>query len=325
MSNYTLEENIQSLLILLEDILGEPSVHNESRCQISFDCPVCSEMKGVRYDGKGNLEINYESGVYKCWSCGETDETKGFLFKLIKDFGTKDSIKLFKSLKISFSESDYYKNCKDSIEADDLVLPPEYVPLYGQNNISFFKNAFIYLRNRGITDEQINKYKIGYCLSGFYQYRIVLPSFDSENKLNYYITRAISPSVKKFKYLNAKADKTNIIFNEYLIDWDKPIFLVEGGFDHIPIPNSIPLLGKKLYDKLFSTLYKKANSFIIIVLDPDAWEDAKKIYHKLNGGRLYNKILINNLPDGLDISLYNQLYGNNNLIKFLRTSGRLKD
>ena len=60
---------------ILEGILGEPRKHYKDKSQISFDCPVCSyDIKGLeKGDGKGNLEINYESNVYKCWACSETN------------------------------------------------------------------------------------------------------------------------------------------------------------------------------------------------------------------------------------------------------------
>ena len=52
---------------ILEGILGQPRKHYKDKSQISFDCPVCSyDIKGLeKGDGKGNLEINYESNVYK--------------------------------------------------------------------------------------------------------------------------------------------------------------------------------------------------------------------------------------------------------------------
>jgi len=43
---------------------------------------------------------------------------------------------------------------------------------------------------------------------------------------------------------------------------------------------------------LFETIYKKAKANVIICLDGDAWENAVKLYHELNGGDLYDKIKI---------------------------------
>jgi hypothetical protein len=44
-------------------------MHNDYRCQMSFDCPTCSyEIKGLENgDGKGNLEVNYKYNVYKAF------------------------------------------------------------------------------------------------------------------------------------------------------------------------------------------------------------------------------------------------------------------
>ena len=312
------------LLELLEDVLGEPAHHYPSKSQITFDCPSCAEEKGIERDGKGNLEINYESGVYQCWACSESNGTKGYLFNIFKNYADKQTLKKYYDLKYEFN-SDYYSDKPKQLTENTLKLPPEYIPLCEYKNLKILNPAYNYLYNRGITDEQIKKHKIGFCLDGIYQNRVVIPSYDEDKKLNYFVTRAISKRVKKYKYLNPEVDKTEIIFDEYLIDWDKPITLVEGVFDHIPIPNSIPLLGKKLYIKLFSKIYKKANNYIIIALDPDAWADIIKIYNKLDAGRLYKKVLICKTPPKYDISLFNQVYGKENLKKLLTTSARLKE
>jgi len=37
-------------------------------------------------------------------------------------------------------------------------------------------------------------------------------------------------------------------------------------------------------------------------LDEDAWDDAFKLYHELNGGRLYNKIKIIKPPKDMDVA-----------------------
>lgn len=325
MLSFLLQEKIDNLIDLLEETLGEPANHYSSKAQISFDCPNCSAMKGVEHDHKGNLEVNYELGVYKCWACGETDDTKGFLYKLFKEYATKETLLKFIKLGLVFGDSEYYQNVRELVPKEKVVLPKEYIPLAGKQGLKTYSSPFSYLYSRGITDDDIEKYKLGYAFEGLYQYRIIIPSYDKDGELNYFITRAISPKVKRFKYLNAEEDKTNIIFNEHLIDWTKPVILVEGAFDHIPVGNSIPLLGKKMYDKLFKLIYENAQHYVIIILDPDAWEDAKKIYYKLDGGRLYKKILITQPPGDYDLSLYNQKFGKEAIRQLLLTSSRLKD
>ena len=315
----------EQLIQLLEEFLGEPRKHYTTKGQVSFDCPSCSAMKGVEFDGKGNLEVNYDMGVYNCWSCAETHGTKGKIYNLFKNFADRELLRRFVGGKFTFT-GDYYTAKEFVPKKEVLKLPSEYFQLVGKQNYRDFKPAFSYLYGRGITDEMIEKYQIGFCLGGKYQNRVVIPSFDKEGDLNYFVTRSISKYTKKYKYLNPEVDKTEIIFNENLINWDKAIFLVEGAFDHIVIPNSIPLLGKKLYDKLFSELYFKANNLIIIVLDPDAYEDSVKIFNKLNAGRLRKKILLNLMPSDHDVSSFNQTYGQEQLKTWLKQKNyRLND
>ena len=88
------EEN-EVVIELLTEILGDSKMHYDSKGQISFDCPVCAAEKGIESDGKGNLEINYFRGVYKCWACSETYGTHGPLGKLIEQFGTKNQRKIY--------------------------------------------------------------------------------------------------------------------------------------------------------------------------------------------------------------------------------------
>lgn len=325
MNVYDIVDKEDQLIDLLSDILGDERKHYHNKKQVSFDCPNCSGMKGVDYDGKGNLEINYELGLYNCWSCSETHGTKGFIYNLIKEFGTYEQLKQFLGLKLVFGDG-YFQKETVIENKPKLTLPEFFIPLAGKQHINHYKAPFKYLEGRGITNNIIEKYNIGFCFDGKYQNRVVIPSYDKNGELNYYITRSISSLTKKYKYLNPDVDKTQIIFNERFIDWDKPVFLVEGGFDHIVVDNSLPLLGKKLYDKLFKIIYENSNNFIIIVLDPDAYDDCIQIYHKLNAGKLMNRVLINKLPEDYDVSLFNQVYGSDQLKKWLsKKNFRLND
>ena len=282
------------LVELLTDVLGEPHNHYESKAQISFDCPVCAEEKGLdRGDGKGNLEINYARHVYKCWACGETLGTHGPLGKLFDKWGTKNQKKLYDLIK------------PEELKVEDkkkvwLRLPEGYTQ-FKDSNSKFIphREAYNYLVQRGITDEMIERYKIGYTVKGDFSYRIIVPSYNSENRLNYYVARSWVP--KKMKYKNPSVPKDEIIFNESLIDWTKDLYLCEGVFDSFFLDNPLVMLGKKLSKLAFSTIYEKAEGNIIVCTDGDAWDDGLKIYHELNGGKLYNKIKIIKLPNDKDI------------------------
>jgi DNA primase len=287
-------DEVEVLVELLSEVLGDPHQHYEYRRQISFDCPVCSEEKGLDGgDGKGNLEINYGKHVYKCWSCGETHGTHGPLGKLFDQHGTKAQKKLYDLIKPEELK-------KEEVTRNRLRLPEGFIT-FKDSNPRFIPHieAYRYLKSRGITDELIEKYNIGYTVTGDFAYRIIIPSYNSEGVLNYFVARAWVP--RKIKYKNPSVPKDEIIFNERLIDWDKDVYLCEGAFDSFFLDNPIVMLGKKLSKLLFETIYTKANANVIICCDGDAFEDGMRIYHELNGGRLYNKIKIVKLPVDKDV------------------------
>lgn len=285
---------VEVLIELLRDVLGDEKQHYESKQQISFDCPVCAQEKGLdQGDGKGNLEINYGRHIYKCWACGETLGTQGPLGKLLDNFATKRQKKLYNIIKPEeFKKEDSKRN---------KLKFPEGFTKFKDSNPKFipYIEAYKYLQSRGITDDLIEKFNLGFTVQGDYAYRIIVPSFDKEDNLNYFVARAWVP--KKMKYKNPPVPKDEIIFNEKLIDWDKDVYLVEGAFDGFFLNNSIVMLGKKMSRLLFETIYTKANSNVIICTDGDAWDDGLKIFHELNGGKLYGKIKIVKLPQDKDV------------------------
>lgn len=310
------------LVDILENFLGEHRKHNEDTGQIAFDCPACSAEKGmVDGDGKGNLEINYVLGKYKCWSCYETNHMHGPVIKLLKKYGTPKSLRDYLLVK---PDADIILN-KEHL--DVVVELPEGYKRLSETTDKDFKaaQAKAYLYDRGISDEIIKNYDIGYTYRGKFFNRIIIPSYDKDWKLNYFIARWFSKEITKLKYLNPDAEKQEIVFNEARVNWDATIYLVEGVTDHIVTPNSIPLLGKFISDQLLELLHDKAMGYIVIVLDDDAYEDAKRLYRQLNFGDLRSRIKIVNPPEGYDPSKVNETLGYKGIIQLLKTARHLTD
>lgn len=285
---------------ILEDMFGDYKNHNDYRCQVSFDCPVCShEIKGLEHgDGKGNLEINYKYNVYKCWVCAETHGTHGSIYKLIKQFGNKKHLKNYELLRPEQTEDGSNRVYKP------VKLPEDFIPFkdasMGLKMTPYYKQAYNYIKKRNITDLMLQIYNIGFCYKGIYENRIIIPSYNEDNRINYFIARSYLNNTR-MKYKNPEAQKEIIIFNEKLINWDETIYIVEGAFDSIFIPNAIPMLGKFMSDHLFKKLYENAKK-IVIVLDPDAWDDAERLYHRINCGKLMGKVWIVKLEGDKDIA-----------------------
>jgi len=284
-----MDEN-EALVELLEDVLGDHGLHYPNRGQISFNCPVCDDDRN-----KHNLEVNYIDNVYHCWSCGDSEGTHGPLGKLFDKYGNKKQKKLYQVLKPETV-------VKREKSKKKLRLPDRYTLFKDSSPVYPVRKAAInYLYNRGITDYMIEKYQIGFCDKGDHAGRIVIPSYNIDGELNYYIARSWDP-MSRAKYRNPEAEKEKIIFWENMIDWNKDIFLVEGAFDGLFLDNAIPMLGKHMSELLFDTIYKKAKGDIIICLDNDAWKNSVNLYHELHGGELWGRIKLIKLPDDKDIA-----------------------
>jgi DNA primase len=147
-------------------------------------------------------------------------------------------------------------------------LPEEFESLANRTLVDGSEKPLKYLYERGLTREDILKWKIGWCPSGPYYDRIIVPSFNNDGWVNYFISRTFTNAFPKYK--NPQASK-NIIFNELYLDWDRPITLVEGVFDAIKADNAVPLLGSTLTEnsRLFQEIIKR-NATVYLALDGDA-------------------------------------------------------
>jgi hypothetical protein len=250
---------------LLEQVFGYPK--DNASTQMQFNCPECAKLNYGVPDNKYNFEINISlntNGKYnkvcKCWKCG----TSGPLFFIFKKFANKQQINEFLKYEnepMVLSQIKKYKI---------FGLPKEFISFNNiDKNNPLHLEAYDYIKNkRKVTDSIIKKDKLGFCLEGFYKDRIIIPSYDLNGKLNFYVTRTYKDD--PYKYKLPKADKTEIIFNEKNINWNSTVYIVEAYFEYTTIPiNTIVLLGKSLYDNILSKLIKyKPN--VIIMLNPDA-------------------------------------------------------
>jgi DNA primase len=335
-----MNQELNKLYDILVSILGESKRGlDERNLQLQFPCPHCIEKYGSNEERKYNLEVSLKKGVFQCWKCSsEDDEMHGSILKLIRMYGNNQLANDYKQTIKSLKESDLYKlhytnddfNIDTStIENEELKLPSSYTKFeYGKQ---YDEKAFKYLEQRGIGWDIINEYNLGY--TSFEKenkkgsFRIVIPSYDVYGELNYWVGRDYIGSDKRMKYDNPKVEKKNIIFNEEKIQWDCDVTLVEGPFDHIVVPNSIPLLGKALNldFKLYWDIITKANANINIFLDADAYETVKETYKLLNHGRLYNKIRYVPVYGDEDPSSLYQKYGKRGIINTLASSKQIDE
>jgi len=324
---------------ILSRFLGKPYREITDDGQLQFGCPRCIENYGESEREKHNLEVNVRIGRFNCWKCSSiNDEMHGSIFKLIKMYGTEDILKEYLDAIKEFKGSKLYelKYKKDdfNIETDflfdtSLQLPDMYIK-FNKNGFNY-ERPLKYLLDRGIGWDIIEYYELGYTLYDKTQTklstRIIIPSYDAFGQLNYWTGRNYSERTFMQKYYNPNIERKSIIFNENKVQWDADITLVEGPFDHIVVPNSIPLLGKSLKPdfEIYNKLMRYANANVNIFLDGDAFKDVKKLYSLLNQGKLYGKIRYVPVNEELDPSEIYKKWGKRGIVDHLNNAQQISD
>ena len=260
--------NIEDAKIaFLKSLFGDGPIN---RGGIAVNCPACSKDN----PGKKKLIIRIQDSAHHCWVCGLKGKT------------LKYTVKKFHANKIKQYETLYDENESTEIEEEIIEKPrvPEGFILLAQNLGSRdpdIRDTVSYAKSRGLSEKDLWQFKLGSCSFGKFKRRLIIPSFDSESNLNYFVARSIDG--KNPKYINAKYPKKKLIFNEINIDWSKPLTLVEGPFDLFKAgKNSTCILGSSLnenYD-LFQKIIQNSCE-VFLALDFDAMNKTVKIAENL--------------------------------------------
>ena len=283
------------LLGSIENILGKS--YKRARDNYAFHCPFCNHRKP-------KLEINFHTNEkgqnpWECWVCQTRGRTIRSLLRQLKtprETANEVLKYLPKGTEIEFKQLSI------------IELPKEYQPLYSASGTSIVANLVKkYLYERGLNDNDFIKYGIGYATSGEYGGRVIIPSYNGSNQLNYFIARSYDGNY--FKYKNPESSK-DIIFFENLINWNTPIILCEGVFDAMAIRrNAVPILGKSISTSLYKKIITSPLTDIYIALDQDARNRALEMSQQLlnQGKRVYLIVLPDKDPSEMGFRAFTEL------------------
>ena len=257
-------DNSRLVLGLLHNVIGrsKPSTKGNH----AFHCPFCKHHKP-------KLEVDPKAGVWHCWTCNEKGRTPTSILR--KLHASADSIREMRS---------YFPDGKGNIDEKSYTkveLPREYKPLSTVLSTLTYRQAKSYVIKRGMTEQDIIKYGIGYCEVGKYKNSIIVPSYDENGKINYFISRSFEKDPSR-KYNAPSCNKNELIGLEYFINWKVPVILCEGVFDAIAIKrNAIPLFGKTIPKSLMLKLVESDVKTVYLALDNDALKEAIKYAQQL--------------------------------------------
>lgn len=252
-------EQSRLVLGLLHSILGKSKPSTKGNH--AFHCPFCKHHKP-------KLEIDPKSGLYHCWTCEPATKGRSLVALLKKLHASPAQIAEMKT---------YFPDGKGSIEEKQYAkvqLPSEFIPLSQNSSKIAYRQAKAYIKSRGITEEDILKYNIGYCERGRYSNSVIIPSYNSTGHVNYFISRSFEKDPAR-KYNAPSCNKNELIGFEYFINWNVPVILCEGVFDAIALKrNAIPLFGKTIPRALMLKLVNNNVRTVYLALDNDALKES---------------------------------------------------
>ena len=271
---------MNKIVNLLNRVLGDSGVKLKKQNEFMYWSPFITHHKR-------KLQVNIQTQKWHCWVSNTGGRN---LFQLFKRVNA--SREQFKEL-VELVGEPKYSRVKKQDKKDLVRLPDEYKPLWNGGDGIVKRHALTYMYKRGFTDDDILKHNIGYCDEGKYSNRIIIPSYDSNGGLNFFVGRDFYKS--KLKYLNSFTSKDVIGFDLF-INWDEPIILCEGVFDAMSFKrNAIPLFGKTMSKRLHKKILQQKVKKVFLALDDDAKLDAMKISEKLmNEGIDVRKIDLKN-------------------------------
>lgn len=282
--------------------------HTGNGKEVHVNCPVCGETRH-------RLFINLENGRVYCQNCGFGKNTSIVgLIQYVEGVSYSKAFTVFKDIKgnLAIPESIskdtindiFMGDLRQDLDKRAIPIPEEYVPLDPKHTNIVTKRAIKYLHSRKITDKQIVQHKFGFCMSGEYKNRVIIP-ITEDKELRFWVARAIS-SDAYMKEKSPSDSEWNISKSEVIFNIDKAAkefhscVICEGIFDALSYgPIGVSLLGKTLYQEQFNILldYRELlTDGIYISLDYDAKNNAIKIAEQLS--EYFNVYLIN-IPENL--------------------------
>ena len=224
----------------------------------NFRCPYCGDSQKKKNKARGYLYKIKNDFVYKCHNCGVSRTFSNFL----KDQDTflHDQYVMEKFKEGSGGKGTFVPNPKFDFKP----------PVFRKNDINLEKISDLnkehpardYLEKRGIKDLDYfyycpkfkawtNEQKKTFDNCRQDSPRIIIPFRDKDGRLFGYQGRSLAPTAK-MRYITIMLDEDKPkIFGQDRINYEAPIYIVEGPFDSTFIQNSVAMAGSDVDIRTF--------------------------------------------------------------------------
>lgn len=260
--------------------------------ELVIKCPFC-------VDHRLRLGINQRTKLWQCFNCSRrgnvlsllmAPEVTGLSYEQAVRTVVRESYRQFGEEPVSAPED----------EAAPVTLPREFQPLL-RPPVPRSEPFWRYLTGRGLQPSLIEQYGMGYCRTGAYRWRVIIP-VTLFGELKTFVARIAMKDVPRRirKVLYPQGSRTGeALFNIERVWGAKEIVLTEGVFDALALPNkAVAVLGSNLTDGQISLLEEAGAEHITLCYDPDAAGrravlHAEQLEHRFD-------VSLATLPSGLD-------------------------
>lgn len=279
-----------------------------SGSDVHFNCVICGETRHRMY-------VNLHTGAVYCHNCGYKSSSILGLIQYLEGASFTRAQNIFNEIKGNLVVPESISkdtingiligDLRKSLNKRAIPLPEEYEVLDPKHTNILTKRAVKYLHKRKISDQQIIDHHMGFCASGEYKNRVIIPITEN-GILRFWVARAISSDEKLKEKSPSDADyqisKSEVIFNlDRATQKYHAAVISEGIFDALSYGDiGVSLLGKSLYQEQLNLLldYRtQLSNGVFISLDWDARDKATELAERLSE---YFSVYIINIPKELD-------------------------
>jgi len=210
--------------------------HASKENEVLVNCPFCAD-NGHSPDTEFKLGVNTQKELGHCHRCDWRAGGRNLYSHLAEEANVHECYET------DTEEHTLEKPKKTEFTLKRVTLPKEFEPLWQGDLDSLGRRALKYLTDRGITEGQLRRHKIGFCGTGKYGYRILLP-----------ITfKGICVSFTARSFVNAEPKYLISDGEKFLYGWPTKrrktrCLLVEGPFDVLNVEHytkDFDVLGKQ--------------------------------------------------------------------------------
>lgn len=271
--------NQRNLPFIISQFGNDYIIANETAGEIAYKCPWCPSL-GKRNDDY-KLYVNTNKLVYQCFRCESTGSLNHHLSSEFSNNDIKSAIDAFMNDSKVYEEETSYFHISPYKVIDD------------KNSL-----GYQYLKSRGFTDEDIDKYSIRLPELGPLEGRVIIPNeIISKNWTDMYTARSYLN--KEPRYKNPMSSrKSKILFNYHRIP-DNPEYVIlnEGMMNSIIAGElSVASFGKVLSNDQLKLLLDKNPKHIYVSYDTDARKYALQACDKIKS-RSNIKVHLVELPE----------------------------